>query len=73
MRIGVHRVAMMGPMLRGQSGRSSESEDSKTDKNAFGHSWPPEIIHPKPQTQNNSRALRFRKHPAMERVMESLS
>jgi hypothetical protein len=30
------RVAMMSRM-RGQSGRSRESEDSKTDKNAFGH------------------------------------
>jgi hypothetical protein len=44
--IWIHRVAMMSPM-RGQSGRSRESEDSKTDKNAFGHSqllWdiPPE-------------------------------
>jgi hypothetical protein len=27
---------MVGP-LRGQSGRSGESEDSKTDKNAFVH------------------------------------
>ena len=34
--ICIHRVAMMSPM-RGQSGRSRESEDSKTDKNAFGH------------------------------------
>ena len=34
-RICIHRVAMMSPM-RGQSGRSRESEDSKTDKNAFG-------------------------------------
>ena len=32
----IHRVAMMGP-LRGQSGRSRESEESKTEKNAFGH------------------------------------
>jgi hypothetical protein len=35
--ICIHRVAMMSRM-RGQSGRSRESEDSKTDKNAFGHS-----------------------------------
>ena len=33
----IHRVVMMSPM-RGQSGRSRESEDSKTDKNAFCHS-----------------------------------
>src|SRR5258708_17082173 len=35
--ICIHRVAMMSPM-RGQSDRSRESEDSKTDKNAFCHS-----------------------------------
>src|SRR3981081_1707918 len=33
----VHRGAMISP-LRGQSGGSRESEDSKTDKNAFHHS-----------------------------------
>lgn len=33
----VHRLAMMRP-LRGQGGRSGESEDSKTNKDAFGHS-----------------------------------
>jgi hypothetical protein len=32
----VHRVAMMS-LLRGQSGRSGDSEDSKTNKDAFFH------------------------------------
>jgi hypothetical protein len=35
--ICIHRVAVMSP-VRGQSGRSGESEDSKTNKNASGHS-----------------------------------
>jgi hypothetical protein len=35
--ICIHRVAMMSPM-RSQRGRSGESEDSKTDKDASGHS-----------------------------------
>src|SRR5215471_15020018 len=36
--ICVHPLARMNPMLRGHSGGTSKSEDSKTDKNAFGHS-----------------------------------
>src|SRR5258706_13104925 len=36
----VHRTAMVSSM-RGQSGRSGEGKDSKTDKNAFVHAQAP--------------------------------
>jgi hypothetical protein len=42
---------MMSP-LRGQSGRSGESEDSKTDNNAFGHSRSSSVYPPQEHAEN---------------------
>jgi hypothetical protein len=45
--ICIHCAVMMSP-LRGQSGRSGESEDSKTENNAFGHSRSSSLLYPDP-------------------------
>src|SRR5438876_10614247 len=77
----VHGVTMMSPM-RGQSGRSRESEDSKTDKNAFGHSQllcihPVErnriYTHGNAKLVTKQRSQRHREQPNTEQTQVSKS